>query len=317
MENPRAGRFCFLLWLLVAARRARLYHESSVASSIMTSAAGGIEPARSMRPWPQEGQRGAVESASLSGTLGSVSGTPRSRRQSVSFSRRHRFAQEAEMADPHEALGQGVLQEAPDELDGVQRHDPCFPAATVVFPPERDLTIAQRHQPSVRNRHPMGVPGQVLQHRLRPRERPLGVDHPRLLPDLTDQPPEPTRPLEMGQPALKLEPTQVEGLLQAFEKFAAEHRRRHPDGREEALRAGDPPCSARRSPAPRNHAVHVWMVVQILPPRVQHRQEPDLGAEVLQVGSDLLERLARRLEQERAEHPLVLQSDGPPARRGG
>ena len=38
------------------------------------------------------------------------------------------------------------------------------------------------------------------------------------------------------------------------------------------------------------------MMVQVLPPGVQHGDEPDLGAEMLGIGGDGAQRLGRRLE---------------------
>ena len=53
----------------------------------------------------------------------------------------------------------------------------------------------------------------------------------------------------------------------------------------------------------------VGMVVKILAPAVQHRDETDLGAEMSWVGGDRAQRLGRRPEQDGVDHRLVLESD--------
>ena len=53
------------------------------------------------------------------------------------------------------------------------------------------------------------------------------------------------------------------------------------------------------------------------PPAVQHRGEPDPGAEVLGVGGDGQQGLGRRLEQGVVDHGLVLVGDQANLRRQG
>jgi hypothetical protein len=48
------------------------------------------------------------------------------------------------------------------------------------------------------------------------------------------------------------------------------------------------------------------MMQQILPPRVQDRDEPDLGAQVPRIGGDRAQRLCAGAKQDVIEHPLVL-----------
>jgi len=56
--------------------------------------------------------------------------------------------------------------------------------------------------------------------------------------------------------------------------------------------------------------MHVWVVLKVLPPGVQHAQEADLCAQMLWLGGDLMQRLRRRLEQNVIDHGLVLERDG-------
>lgn len=51
-----------------------------------------------------------------------------------------------------------------------------------------------------------------------------------------------------------------------------------------------------RQSAGRDHAVHMGVELQILSPGVQHRQQADLGAEVLRIGGDFEQRGGAGLE---------------------
>ena len=53
----------------------------------------------------------------------------------------------------------------------------------------------------------------------------------------------------------------------------------------------------------------VRMVMQILAPAMQHGDEADLGAEMPGIGGDRAQRLSCRLEQDRIDRNLVLESD--------
>ncbi len=53
----------------------------------------------------------------------------------------------------------------------------------------------------------------------------------------------------------------------------------------------------------------VRMMVQVLAPGMKHRDEADLGAEMLGVGGDAAQRLGGGPEQERVNHRLVLEGD--------
>ena len=57
------------------------------------------------------------------------------------------------------------------------------------------------------------------------------------------------------------------------------------------------------------------MIVQVLTPGVQHRDQADLGAEMFGIGGDRAQRLGRGLEQDRVDHRLVLEGDRGDLRR--
>src|SRR6266550_5026925 len=88
------------------------------------------------------------------------------------------IGQEAEAADAHEASRQEMLQEAPQELVGVERHDALLTRVRVIFPAERDLSLGEVDYAVIGNRHPMRVACQILQHVCGSAEGRLRVHHP-------------------------------------------------------------------------------------------------------------------------------------------
>src|SRR5258708_7023232 len=68
--------------------------------------------------------------------------------------------------------------------------------------------------------------------------------------------------------------------------------------------------AVRRNPAPRNKAVQMRVVHQVLPPGVQHGQETDLRAEVFWVGRDDAQGLRHGAEENIVDQWLVLERDG-------
>src|SRR6267142_2738589 len=89
-----------------------------------------------------------------------------------------------------------------------------------------------------------------------------------------------------------------ERLPQVVQEQAPEHLRQHRDRKKVSWPAGEPALSIRRDPAARNQKMNMWVVLNGLPPGVQHTQEADLRAQMLWIGGDLTQRLRRRSEQD-------------------
>ena len=70
----------------------------------------------------------------------------------------------AVMTDAVEPVGQDMEEEAADELFGGKRHHLLSAAVAVVCPAEAHAAVFEREQPAVRDRHAVGVAGEVSQH---------------------------------------------------------------------------------------------------------------------------------------------------------
>src|SRR3954454_11983397 len=88
------------------------------------------------------------------------------------------------------------------------------------------------------------------------------------------------------------------GHSQFLQKAAAKQARQHAHGQEKSRPAGDPASAVGRDAAVRHDAMEVGMVVKILAPAVQHRDEADLCAEMPGIRGDGAQRLGGRLEQD-------------------
>jgi hypothetical protein len=84
------------------------------------------------------------------------------------------------MADAVEAARQHVEEKAADELVGRERHglEPVAAFDPIVLPFEGDAFLVERDEPGVGDRDAVGVAREIGENRLRPGERPLGVDDP-------------------------------------------------------------------------------------------------------------------------------------------
>ncbi len=67
--------------------------------------------------------------------------------------------------------------------------------------------------------------------------------------------------------------------------------------------------AVRGDAAARYHAVHVRMVLQVLPPGMQDRDEADLGAQVFRIGGDRAQGFGAGAKQHVVERFLVLVGD--------
>ena len=148
------------------------------------------------------------------------------------------------------------------------------------------MTVVEVDQPVVRDGHTVGVAAQIVEYVLGVAEGRLRIDDPLGLCGRREKGGERLRVGERFKLAVEMQCAGVEGMAQLCEKQTPEQPREYPYGQEEAGATGDPVFAVRGDAAARYHAVYVRMVLQVLPPGMQDRDESDPGAQVLRIGGD-------------------------------
>ena len=179
----------------------------------------------------------------------------------------------------------------------------------VVLPPERDVAVLERDEATVRDRDAVRVAGEVLEDLLGAAERRLRVDDPLLATARREVAVERVVVDERGEVALEHELAATACMLEQVDELAAEHAAEHVHREEEPGRTGDPPRPVRRQAAAGDDAVDVRMMIEVLSPRVEDGEEPDVGAEMARIASDLEQRVARGAEQDVVDRRRVLPRD--------
>jgi len=97
------------------------------------------------------------------------------------------IGQETERADANKAAGQDVEQEAAQELLRSERHDSLLISVGIILPAESNLIVLESDEAVVGDGHAMGVAGEVAEHMMRPAKGWLGIDHPVLAEESTQE----------------------------------------------------------------------------------------------------------------------------------
>ena len=202
--------------------------------------------------------------------------------------------QEAVVADAVEAVGQRVQEEAADELVGVERHHLGLVVVPVVLPAEADPTVVRGRPGGCWRWRRDGCSGRDRRGPARGRRTGAWRRRPSRPGAARRRCGRRRRVGQAGEVAEEAELAGVERGLELLEEQPAEQprRARAPAGRSPAGRRSS--ACHRRQPATGDDAVDVRMMVQVLPPGVQHRDDTDLGAEMLGIGGDGAQRLGRR-----------------------
>jgi len=175
------------------------------------------------------------------------------------------IGEQAEVADAHEAGGEHVQQEAPQELIAWQSHRARAIAAAPIAVTEAHESVRVAEEPIVRDGNAVGVAGEVSQDLLRPGEGLFGIDHPFLRTQGTQQSCERRWLLQMGLASAQAQGTARLRFAEAAEQLAAEHAREG-SNREEEVRLAVSPPSHGRQPAGADEAVQVQMLLEGLAP---------------------------------------------------
>jgi len=234
------------------------------------------------------------------------------------FSRRQRRArlggareavavgEQAVVPDFDETFWQNMQPEPADELRQREGHR-LFPGIIgIIFVGERDGLRGriEREQTAVRDANAMRVAGQIGQHRVRPGERPLGINHPVFSASLPHQLLKPFGWCQRLQATMELQLSGGVELAQAVAELAAKDFRQRPNGKEPVPCRCPPAVTIQPQATAGDDAVQVIMIEQGLTPRVQDGGNADLGIEV--VATELQERGRHRIEQEVVKTGAVL-----------
>jgi hypothetical protein len=196
--------------------------------------------------------------------------------------------QEAEKANANEALGQHMQQEPPQELVGGDGHFPLLAAVGVVLPPKGDLAIGQLDKAVVGNSYPVCVSRQIMEHMLRAAEGRLGIDHPIPAEQFPQECSEGPFRLQRFETAGKEKVSFSKSALQTRHELAAENTTEYLYRQEEGVAPRmDPPLAVWGKTAGGNHTVNMRMVLEVLPPRMEHTEETDLCPQVFGIGCNL------------------------------
>lgn len=214
--------------------------------------------------------------------------------------------QKAAEANPLEAIGKRMQQEAADEFLGRDGHGAGPLGMTVVFPLKGDLAIGKREQPFVGKGDPMGVAAKVLQDLLRSAKGRLGVDDPVFVAKRSEVGTESARLAQRFLFPEELQLASLEKLLQGIQETVAEPGREDVDGEKETRTAGDPAIVIRAETAPGNDVVDVRMEEQVLTPGMQDAEETGVSAKMPCVATDGGEHIHADPEQQIVKQALIV-----------
>src|SRR5262249_4456822 len=146
------------------------------------------------------------------------------------------IGEEAVVTDAMKIVGQGMDQEAADELVGVECHQLVASVALgpVILPFESDALAGESDEPAIGNSSAVGVAGQVGEDSVGSAKRPLGIDHPFGLAQCGEEGLEGCR---LGEGGLVGEKLQSPGLVcgsEPFQKQATEEPGEDRNGEEKA-----------------------------------------------------------------------------------
>jgi len=141
-----------------------------------------------------------------------------------------------------------------------------------------------------------------------PSEGPLGIDHPVMTKERSQEGVECFFIGEMADASREGEFSVPKGALQAGDELAAKHSAQHFHWEEKSMPEANPVSAIERETTAWDHAVDMRMMQKILAPSMKHIQEADLGAEMLCVRRDLQQSGGTGAEQEVVYDLLVLES---------
>ena len=215
------------------------------------------------------------------------------------------IGEDSEVPDAVQAVGQGVKQEAPDELGGREAHGAVAGLlagfACRLSVSELDGFAVEGEDAAVADGDPVGVSGEISDQGVGSGEGLPGVDHPLDLAGLVEALLEGAGALEAGAGAVAGDGSVADGLFGLLEEASAEVSREHLDGSEECAAADPPLAGVAVEACIRDDAVQVRMELEALVPGMEDGGAADADAEAPGVGGDGGEGLGGGAEQDREQ----------------
>jgi hypothetical protein len=137
--------------------------------------------------------------------------------------------EEAVVANAVESVGQGVQQEAADELVGGKGHDLGLAMMSIVPPLEGDFSVGDAEQTGVGDRDGVCVAAEIGQDLSGAAEWRLGVDHPLDASQVAQPAGEHGWIGKVGEIAEEAQLAGLECRLQLLQEQSPEYPRQHPD----------------------------------------------------------------------------------------
>jgi hypothetical protein len=180
-----------------------------------------------------------------------------------------------------------------------------------VAPAKRYLALVHRHQAMGADGDPMGRAAQVRHHLLGRGNRRLGIDHPGVLPQLGQEVGKGLGVSQGGGRAGKTQGSPGVSPVEAGEIFPPQDLAEPLDREEEVAVLGGHPARAVRGESPtRDDAVDMDVMLEGLPPGMEHQGEADLPAEPPGITAKGLQGGCGALEEEAVEQLGVALGQG-------
>ena len=197
------------------------------------------------------------------------------------------IGQQSEEADTQKAMWKHMEKKAAQKLLGRDCHELLLAAVGIIFPAERHLTIGEVHKPVIGDGDAMGVTGQVVKDVPRATERRFSVHDPVLAEERAKKRAEGPFVLKRLKAAGKSQLSFSKSSLQSSRELAAKDPAEHFHGKKECIAWANPALVVERKTTGRNHAMDMWMMQDVLTPRMQDAHEADLCAQMFGIGSYL------------------------------
>jgi hypothetical protein len=166
-----------------------------------------------------------------------------------------------------------------------------------ISPPECDFVIKKRDETAIGDRHSMRVGAQIAKHQFGSAEGWFAIDNPPRDEELTDETPKQLGLSQTPKSAVELKLSGGVGLLERFNKFAAEDFAEDRYREKETILSGVYPARVILRQAAGGHdTVNMRVMLEFLIPGVEDTEKTDLRAQMSGVGGNFDQRVGAAAE---------------------